>query len=59
MQGISWFIQTEILENIFEENATEAISCKQWLLTDKSILVTTIKSSEDFETLIDKLSALL
>jgi hypothetical protein len=38
----------EILENIFEENAIETITCRQWLTTDTSILETTIKSSEDF-----------
>jgi hypothetical protein len=50
----------EILENIFEENAIEAITHKQWLTTDRSTIETTIKSSEDFlDTLTDKLSALL
>jgi hypothetical protein len=43
----------EILENIFEENAIEIVTCKQWL-TDISTLETIIISSEDFlDTLID------
>jgi hypothetical protein len=50
----------EIPENIFEENANETITCKQWLTTDRLTLETTIKSTEDFlDTLIEKLSALL
>jgi hypothetical protein len=50
----------ESLEHIFEGNATDTITCKQWLTTDRLTLKTTIKSNEDnLDTSIDKLLALL
>jgi hypothetical protein len=54
-----WLFHAENLENIFEENALKPLIANNCLIADKSTFVTTIRSSEDFDTLLDKLSALL
>jgi hypothetical protein len=45
-----------ILENVFTDNATQNITFKQWILTDRRESVTTVKSDEKFtESLLEKL----
>jgi hypothetical protein len=35
-------------EDVFTDNAIENITFKQWILTDRSELVTIVKSTEEF-----------
>jgi hypothetical protein len=49
-----------ILEDIFTNNAIENITFKQWILTDRCELISTVKSTEEFiESLLVKLLLLL
>jgi hypothetical protein len=35
------------LEDVFTDNAIENITIKQWILTDRCELITTVKSTEE------------
>jgi predicted metal-binding protein len=42
------------LEDVFTDNAIENITFKQWILTDRCELITTVKSTEEFiESLLE------
>jgi hypothetical protein len=48
------------LEDILTDNATENITFKKWISTDRCELVTILKSTEEFiESLLEKLLLLL
>jgi hypothetical protein len=48
------------LEDVFTDIATENITFKQWILTDRCELVTTVKPTVEFiESLLEKLLLLL
>jgi hypothetical protein len=46
--------------NVFTDNAIENITLKNWILTDRCELVTTVKPTEEFtESLLEKFLLLL